>query len=43
MKVLCTLFAQFTEKKDEFFIENFEYFEIIHFVEYTGMASLSSL
>ena len=36
-------FAQFTEKKNEFLIENSEYFEIIHFVEHTGMASLSSL
>ena len=36
-------FAQFMEKKNEFFIENSKYFEIIHFVEHTGMASLSSL
>ena len=43
MKILFTLFVQLTEKKNEFFIENSEYFEIIHFVEYTGMASLSSL
>ena len=28
-------FAQFTEKKHEFFVENSEYFEIIHFVEHT--------
>ena len=35
--------AQFTEKKNEFFIENSEYFKIINFVEYMGMASLSSL
>ena len=35
-------FAQFIEK-NEFFIENSKYFEIIHFVEHTGMASLSSL
>ena len=36
-------FAQFTEKKNDFFIENSEYFEIIHFIEHTRMASLSSL
>ena len=40
---IAYLFAQFTEKKIEFFIENSEYFEIIHFVQHTGMASLSSL
>ena len=42
MKVLHTL-AQVTEKKNEIFIENSEYFEIIHFVGHTGMGSLSSL
>ena len=36
-------FAQFTEKKNEFLIENSEYLEIIHFIGHTGMASLSSL
>ena len=36
-------FAQFTERKNEFFIENCEYFEIITFIEHTGMTSLSSL
>ena len=36
-------FAQFTEKKNEFFIEHSEYFQVTHFVEHTGMASLSSL
>ena len=35
--------AQFTENKNEFFIENSEHFEIILFVKHTGMASLSSL
>ena len=35
-------FAQFTEM-NEFFFENSEYFEIINFVDHTGMASLSSL
>ena len=37
------LFAKFTEKKNDFFIKNSEYFEIIHFVEHTGMTFLSSL
>ena len=32
-------FAQFTVKKNGFFIENSEYFENIHFVERTGMVS----
>ena len=36
------LFAKFTEKKNDFFIKNSEYFEIIHFVEPTGMTFLSS-
>ena len=36
-------FAQFTEKKNEFFIENSEYFEIINYAEHAGMVSLSSL
>ena len=35
--------AQFTEKKNEIFIKNSEYFQIIHFVEHMGMAPLSSL
>ena len=36
-------FAQFTEKKNDPFIENSEYFEVIYFVEHTGMPFLSSL
>ena len=36
-------FAQFTEKKNEFFIQNSEYFEIINFVEHMGMSSFSFL
>ena len=36
-------FALFTEKKNEFFIDNSEYFEIINLVEHTGVAFLSSL
>ena len=30
-------FGQFKEKKNEFFIENLEYFEIIQFVDHTGI------
>ena len=36
-------FAHFAEKKNEFFMENSEYFEIINFVGHMGMASLFSL
>ena len=35
--------AQFTEKENEFFIYNSEYFEIINFAEHTEMAFLPSL
>ena len=35
-------FAQFTEKKNEFFIESCDYFEITNFAGHTGMESLSS-
>ena len=36
-------FTQFTEKKNEFFTESCDYFEIISFVEHSGMTSLSYL
>ena len=36
-------FAQLTEKRNEFFIENSEYFEIINFAEHAGMVSSYSL
>lgn len=42
-KSIVYTFAQFTKKKNEFFIKNCGYFEIINFVEHTGMTSLSSL
>ena len=36
-------FAQLTEKKNEFLIESCDSFEIINFVEHSGMAFLSYL